>query len=83
LFFYIITTEHLATIRDYLIGIPLGIALIYIGVLKLIDWMSNEKITYIFSKRNLLPEDRKNNISYCLFFGLQDKRIFKAKFYLL
>jgi hypothetical protein len=83
LFLYIITTEHLATIRDYLIGIPLGIALIYIGVLRLIDWMSNEKITYIFSKRNLLPEDRKNNISYCLFFGLQDKRIFKAKFFLL
>jgi Protein of unknown function with HXXEE motif len=40
-FFYIITIEHLASVWDYFIGIPLGYALNFIGVLKLIYWIKN------------------------------------------
>lgn len=59
IFFYIISSQNLATVTDYLVGIPLGIALNYIGILKLIDWLADEKTTYIFPQRNLLKRDRK------------------------
>ncbi|MCW3076362.1 MAG: hypothetical protein JWO32_971 [Bacteroidetes bacterium] len=58
-FVSIINTNHLATKTDYLIGIPLGIILNVVGILKLIDWMADINTTYIFNNRNLLPKDRK------------------------
>ncbi|MDR2834986.1 MAG: HXXEE domain-containing protein [Bacteroidales bacterium] len=58
-FFYIIHTEKLVSLSDYLIGIPLGIVLNVVGILKLIDWMANKNTTYIFEQRNLLKKDRK------------------------
>ena len=61
LFFTIINREHLATITDYLIGIPLGIVINVVGILKLIGWMANKDTTYIFDDRNLLLKDRKKN----------------------
>lgn len=57
-FFRTIITENLASTTDYTIGIVLGIALNYFGILKLIDWMANKNTTFIFPKRNLLPKDR-------------------------
>jgi len=41
-FFSIICTGHLVTTADYLIGIPLGIILNVVGVLKLIDWLADK-----------------------------------------
>ena len=60
-FVSIINTNHLATNMDYCIGIPLGITLNVVGILKLIDWMADKNTTYIFNDRNLLPKDRKKN----------------------
>ncbi len=38
-FFHIVYADNLITTADYLAGIPLGIALNVIGVLKLINWV--------------------------------------------
>ena len=62
-FFSIVYTEHLITITNYLIGIPLGVTLNIVGILKLIDRMADKNTIYIFEQRNLLPKDRKNNTS--------------------
>ncbi|HTO15106.1 MAG TPA: HXXEE domain-containing protein [Edaphocola sp.] len=58
-FFKIIEEEHLVSITDYLIGIPLGIIINIFGVFKLIIYLSNSKTKYIFKKRQLLAKDRK------------------------
>ena len=58
-FFKITRAEDLITINDWLIGIPLGIALNVVGILKLIEWLADKDTPYIFPKRNLLPADRK------------------------
>lgn len=63
LFIKIIYADNLATLQDLLIGIPLGIVLNVVGVLKLIGWLADKKTTYIFEQRNLLLKDRKNSIS--------------------
>jgi len=57
-FFTTIYNEHLATKLDYMTGIPLGIFLNIIGILKLIEWLADKETTYIFEQRNLLPKDR-------------------------
>lgn len=62
-FIKIIYDDNLATNKDYLIGIILGIILNIFGVLKPIDWLADKKTTYIFEQRNLLSKDRKNKIS--------------------
>ena len=61
LFFKIIHTEGLVTLTDYIIGIPLGVILNVVGILKLIDWFADKSTSYIFEPRNLLPADRKTN----------------------
>lgn len=58
-FFKIIYEGNLVSMSDYLIGIPLGAALNYFGIVKLITWLSDRKTEYIFDNRNLLPSDRK------------------------
>lgn len=60
-FFSIIHQDHLVTSLDYLIGIPVGIALNVVGILKLIDWFADRNTTYLFEQRNLLPIDRQKN----------------------
>jgi hypothetical protein len=60
-FFYIIHKENLVTTTDYLTGIPLGMAINIIGVLKMITWLADKNTPYIFEQRNLLPSDRKTN----------------------
>ncbi len=61
-FFKIIHQENLVAWTDYLIGIPLGVALNYFGILKLIDWMKDENTPYVFDQRFLLPADRKHPV---------------------
>jgi len=63
-FFKIITVEGLVTITDFVVGILLGIIFNVVGVLKLIDWMKDINTKYLFPNRNLLPQDRNNNISH-------------------
>ncbi len=58
-FFSIIHTDNLVTSLDYFIGIPLGIVLNVVGIIKLIDWCADRNTNYIFEQRNLLPQDRK------------------------
>lgn len=60
IFFFckIVYTNNLITLLDYIIGIPLGIALNIIGILKLITWFADKNTPYIFEQRHLLPQDR-------------------------
>lgn len=58
-FFHIVYADNLITTADYLVGIPLGLALNIIGVFKFIAWLKNKNTSYIFEQRNLLPADRK------------------------
>jgi hypothetical protein len=57
-FFYLLARDNSATFLDWLLGIGLGIALNYVGVLKLIDWLKDEQTIYIFPPRSLPPEIR-------------------------
>lgn len=57
-FFEIVHRNHLATAMDYFIGIPLGVLLNVVGVLKMIQWLADRNTPFIFAKRNLLPTDR-------------------------
>jgi uncharacterized membrane protein len=54
-FGYLLIQGNLATITDWIVGVILGIVLNVIGILKLIDWLKDEKTKYIFPKRFLLP----------------------------
>lgn len=57
-FFSIVYANHLISVTDYLIGIPLGVILNVVGIVKLIDWMADKNTTYAFEQRNLLRKDR-------------------------
>ncbi len=61
-FLKIIYAGNLINTADYLIGIPLGIVLNVVGVLKMIEWLKNKNTKYIFGQRNLLSKDRKINL---------------------
>lgn len=58
-FFKIIHDENLATTSDYLIGVPLGILINIIAVIKLITWLRDRNTTFVFKTWQLLPRDRK------------------------
>ncbi len=58
LFFTTIHHENLVTVTDYLIGVPLGLLLNFVGIMKLIEWCSDKETTYVFEQRNLLKNDR-------------------------
>ncbi len=58
-FFSFVIQNNIATLPDWVIGIVLGIALNVIGILKMIDWMKDEKTPYIFPARFLIPETNK------------------------
>ncbi|MEO8962761.1 MAG: HXXEE domain-containing protein [Ginsengibacter sp.] len=53
-FFYVVYHDHLITVIDYLIGLPLGVVLNVVGVLKMIDWLKVKDSPYLFEPRNLL-----------------------------
>ena len=58
-FFFLVVQGHVATTLDWGLGVGLGIALNYVGILKLIDWLKDEQTPYIFPKRCLPPALRK------------------------
>jgi hypothetical protein len=60
IFFGLIIREGLATPLDWAIGIPLGIALNYLGILKLIDMLKDVNTPYIFPQRFTRSERRRN-----------------------
>ena len=57
-FFQLIVQTNAVTLLDWMVGGGLGIALNYIGILKLIDWLKDEQTVYIFPKRCLPPSRR-------------------------
>ena len=59
-FFVLVIQGNLARPLDWVLGFALGIALNYLGILKMIDLLKNEKTKFIFPKRFLLPARRKN-----------------------
>lgn len=54
-FGYLLIKGNLATPIDWTVGLILGAALNFIGILKLISWLKDENTRYIFPKRCLLP----------------------------
>ena len=60
-FFYIGYQFHLIPSIDYLTGIPLGIVLNVVGILKMIDWLKNKNSPYCFEQWNLLWDDKTWN----------------------
>ena len=56
-FFYFVIEKGLVSPIDWGVGIILGIALNYLGILKVIDWLKDENSSYIFPKRCLMPEN--------------------------
>jgi hypothetical protein len=57
-YYDIILADSATRMTDWLIGLPLGMALNYLGIVKLIDWLANRNTTYIFENRQLRPIDR-------------------------
>lgn len=55
-FFLFVINNNAASLPDWIIGILLGIALNVIGILKMIDWMKDEKTPYVFPARFLIPK---------------------------
>jgi hypothetical protein len=60
IFFALVIRSDLATPIDWAIGIPLGIALNYLGILKLIDLLKDKNTPYIFPQRFIHSETRQN-----------------------
>jgi Protein of unknown function with HXXEE motif len=58
-FFSWVIQNHAASLLDWIVGIVLGIALNYIGILKMIDWMKDENTPYVFPARCLVPGQQK------------------------
>jgi len=54
-FGYLLIKGNLATPIDWTVGLILGAALNFIGILKLISWLKDENTRYIFPQRCLLP----------------------------
>ncbi|MEO6069095.1 MAG: hypothetical protein ABIP31_01055 [Chitinophagaceae bacterium] len=57
----IVCKKDLVSTNNLLTGIRLGIAFNYIGVLNMIEWLSDKNTYYVFDQSNLLPNDRKNS----------------------
>ena len=54
-FFSWVIQNHAASTLDWIVGAVLGIALNYIGILKMIDWLKDENTSYVFPPRFLVP----------------------------
>lgn len=55
-FFVTVFREGLANTVDWVIGIPLGVVLNYVGIIKLIDWLRDKDSPYVFPVRCMPPE---------------------------
>jgi hypothetical protein len=60
-FFLWVIQNNAASTMDWIFGILLGIALNFIGILKMIDWMKDKNTTYIFPSRFMVPEQQKKD----------------------
>jgi uncharacterized RDD family membrane protein YckC len=60
-FFSWVIQNHTTSPLDWIFGVVLGIALNYIGIIKLIDWMKDENTPYIFPARCLIPGQQKKH----------------------
>lgn len=58
-FFSLIVQSGAASSADWIVGIAFGLALNYVGVLKLIDWLKDENSPYAFPSRCLIPSHRR------------------------
>ncbi len=56
-FFSSVIQNSIASPRDWVVGIVLGIALNVIGILKMIDWLKDENTPYVFPARFLVPAE--------------------------
>jgi len=54
-FGHTILSQHRGTTLDWLLGGTLGVALNYLGILKLIDWLADRNTPFRFSVRQLPP----------------------------
>jgi hypothetical protein len=61
-FFSWVVQHHAASTLDWIVGFLLGIALNYIGILKLIDWMKDANTPYVFPARCLVPGPHKTHV---------------------
>jgi len=61
-FFRLVFQANSATSLDWVVGVGLGIALNYIGIVKLIDWLKDEQTAYIFPQRCLPPAAREAQV---------------------
>ncbi len=50
-FFYFIERSDLAKTFDYVVGIPFGLIINYVGVIKIIEWLKDEHTKYVFPAR--------------------------------
>ncbi|HLK59427.1 MAG TPA: HXXEE domain-containing protein [Chthonomonadaceae bacterium] len=60
-FCIVVFHDHLASPLDWVLGIPLGVVLNYVGIFKLIDWFKAADSPYVFPLRCLLPSARRYN----------------------
>ncbi len=58
-FFILVFQGRLASPVDWIVGIALGIALNYFGILKMVDWLKDKNTAYIFPRRFLPPNLRQ------------------------
>lgn len=58
-FFILVFKGNIATSFDWIMGIGLGIALNYFGILKLIQLLKDKRTAYIFPRRFLPPNTRR------------------------
>lgn len=61
-FFFWLLQHHAASPLDWIVGVVLGIALNYLGVIKLIDWLKDANTPYIFPARFLVPQQHKTHV---------------------
>lgn len=55
---HLVVTQQLATLPDWLSGIPLGVALNYFCIVKPIDWLADPNTPFRFETRQLRSSDR-------------------------
>ncbi|MGI4742694.1 MAG: hypothetical protein ACRYG7_46645 [Janthinobacterium lividum] len=55
---YLLASHHLAGPRDWLLGLPLGLALNYGCIIKPIDWLANPATPFRFATQQLRPADQ-------------------------
>lgn len=61
-YFYLVITEGAASVQDWILGVVLAVALAYLGIFKVIDWMKDENTPYVFPARFLMPAKKSERL---------------------